>query len=73
MLHSNSASDRLSMKHIKNSNDWGDQGGNSRYDSNATEKNDRVNRKRNAEARRRIENIREDLQLKALIDGDRWF
>ena len=73
MLHSNPASDSLSMKHFKNSNDWGDQGGNSHYDSNPTENNDRAIRKRNAEARRRAENLQEDLQLKALIDGDRWF
>lgn len=73
MLHSNAASNRPTMKQFKNSNDWGDQGGNSRYDSNTTEKNDRVIRKRNAEARKRAENLREDLHLKALIDGERWF
>jgi hypothetical protein len=73
MLHSNANIDRLKKNHFNDSIDRDDRGVDGRFDSDSSEKIDRLSRKRNAEARRRYETIREELQLKALIDGDRWF
>ena len=73
MLHSNTASDRLTKKHFNDSNDRDDQGIDGRSASDTPEKIDRVTRKRNAVARRQAENLQEDLYLKSLIDGERWF
>jgi hypothetical protein len=71
MSKSNTANDGRSKE--SDSDDWIDLGGADHDESDSPAKVDRINRKRNAEARRRYEMIREDMQLKALIDGDRWF
>ena len=73
MSKSNTVKDSRSQESFSYSDDWVDQGVADHDESDSPAKVDRINRKRNAEARRRYERIQEDLQLKALIDGDRWF
>ena len=73
MLHSNTASDRLTNKYFNNSSNWDIQGVDGKSVLDTPKKIDRVTRKKNAEARRRVERLKEDLHLKELIDGERWY
>lgn len=68
MLKSNTVKDSRAKGSLADSDAW-----DNHYDSDTPAKMDRINRKKNADARRRYENLKEDMQLKALIDGDRWF
>ena len=73
MLHSNTDSDRLINIYFNDSNNRDNQGVDGKSASDTPKKIDRVTRKKNAEARRRVERLKEDLHLNALIDGERWY
>lgn len=72
MSKANISRDHLSKKHDNDSDDWDAQINDEHYDPDAPAKNDRTIRKRNAEARRRYENLRDDLRLQAMLDEDVW-
>ena len=72
MSRSNISNDKQSNKPENDSDDWNDLEAEESYYSDIPVKIDRQSYKRNAEARRRYENLRDDLKLKALLE-ESWY
>jgi hypothetical protein len=72
MSKSNISSDKHSNKPENDSDDWKDLEAEESYYPDMPVKIDRQRYKRNAEARRRYEDLRDDLKLKALLE-ESWY
>ena len=73
MSHSHTVNNQKSGKQFNDISDICGQKFDDTYGSDTYNKFDRLKCKRDGDARRRVEQLQEDLHLKALVNGERWF